>query len=86
MPRANTHGTTSRGISLGSPDASAEADEFLLIRLVIAEDESPWAESCRVALGATPTDPELNLTGKILNDGAQLALRRLWRRSQLRVG
>ena len=68
MTRVNAQRTTSRGISRESPYASAEANEFLLVRVVVRQDQSPRADDRGVALGAAPAGPQLDIPWQIADD------------------
>ena len=55
-------------------DPSADADEFLLVRVVVAKDESPRADDGGVTHGAASTRPQLDLLREIADDRAKFAL------------
>ena len=77
LTRVNAHRTTAREISRESPYASAEADEFLLVRVVVGQDQSPRADDRGVAFGAAPAGPQLDILRQIADDRAKFPLPRL---------
>src|SRR5512145_2776124 len=76
----NTNGTTRRGMSRVSRYLSADAGQFLLVRGVVAKDESARPDDRRVALGSAPAGPQFDMLRKVADDRAKLALPRLPRR------
>ena len=61
---------------------SADADELLLVGVVVAKDQSPRADECGVTHGAASARPQLDLLREIADDRAKFALLRFARRGR----
>ena len=70
---------TTGGSAWTSRDVSAEADEFLLVRGVVAEYASPWSDDRGVAPGAAAASPQLDIGRQLADDRAQFPLCRFRR-------
>ena len=83
LTRMNADGATGRGMVMGvTHHPSADADELLLVRVVVAEDQSPRADECGVTRGAASARPQLDLLREIADDRAKFALLRFVRRGR----
>ena len=73
MTRMNAHGDC-HGSSWVSRHPSADADELLLVGVVVAKDQSSRADECGVTHGAASARPQLDLLREIADDRAKFAL------------